>query len=209
MNMMNKLPLFLAAILGLSTTLGLHAEEKRYISDELVTYTRSGPGNQYRIVGTLNAGEAVTLISANDGAGYAQIRDEKGRTSWIQLDQLSQTPSLKTRVPELENQVKTLTDRLNSVDQDWNQRTVDLRQKVAASDGTLSSLQKENQALKTQLEVAQKKLEVANLQLDDKQRTLIMQWFMYGGGVAGGGLVLGLLLPHLLPRRKKNDRWMG
>ncbi len=207
--MMNKLPLFLAAILGLSTTLGLHAEEKRYISDELVTYTRSGPGNQYRIVGTLNAGEAVTLISANDGAGYAQIRDEKGRTSWIQLDQLSQTPSLKTRVPELENQVKTLTDRLNSVDQDWNQRTVDLRQKVAASDGTLSSLQKENQALKTQLEVAQKKLEVANLQLDDKQRTLIMQWFMYGGGVAGGGLVLGLLLPHLLPRRKKNDRWMG
>ncbi|ATZ96735.1 MULTISPECIES: TIGR04211 family SH3 domain-containing protein [Dickeya] len=206
---MNKLPLFLAAILGLSTTLGLHAEEKRYISDELVTYTRSGPGNQYRIVGTLNAGEAVTLISANDGAGYAQIRDEKGRTSWIQLDQLSQTPSLKTRVPELENQVKTLTDRLNSVDQDWNQRTVDLRQKVAASDGTLSSLQKENQALKTQLEVAQKKLEVANLQLDDKQRTLIMQWFMYGGGVAGGGLVLGLLLPHLLPRRKKNDRWMG
>ncbi|NUA49501.1 hypothetical protein HAT94_02825 [Dickeya solani] len=63
--------------------------------------------------------------------------------------------------------------------------------------------------LKTQLEVAQKKLEVANLQLDDKQRTLIMQWFMYGGGVAGAGLVLGLLLPHLLPRRKKNDRWMG
>ncbi len=207
--MMNKLPLLLAAILGLSTTFGLHAEEKRYISDELVTYTRSGPGNQYRIVGTLNAGEAVTLISANDGAGYAQIRDDKGRTSWIQLDQLSQTPSLKTRVPELESQVKTLTDKLNSVDQDWNQRTVDLRQKVATSDGTLASLQKENQALKTQLEVAQKKLEVANLQLDDKQRTLIMQWFMYGGGVAGGGLVLGLLLPHLLPRRKKNDRWMG
>ncbi len=205
--MMNKLPFFLAAVLGLSTTLGLHAEEKRYISDELVAYTHSGPGNQYRIVGTLNAGEAVALISAD--AGYAQIRDEKGRTSWIQLDQLSQTPSLKTRVPALENQVKTLTDKLSSVDQDWNQRTVELRQKVATSDGTLAALQKENQALKSQLEVAQKKLEVANLQLDDKQRTLIMQWFMYGGGVAGAGLVLGLLLPHLLPRRKKNDRWMG
>ncbi|MCI4186539.1 SH3 domain-containing protein [Dickeya dianthicola] len=204
---MNKLPFFLAAVLGLSTTLGLHAEEKRYISDELAAYTHSGPGNQYRIVGTLNAGEAVALISAD--AGYAQIRDEKGRTSWIQLDQLSQTPSLKTKVPALENQVKTLTDKLNSVDQDWNQRTVELRQKVATSDGTLAALQKENQALKSQLEVAQKKLEVANLQLDDKQRTLIMQWFMYGGGVAGAGLVLGLLLPHLLPRRKKNDRWMG
>lgn len=207
--MMNKLSFFLTALLGLSTTLSLHAEEKRYISDELVTYTRSGPGNQYRIIGTLNAGEAVTLVSVNDSANYAEIRDDKGRTSWIPLDQLSQTPSLKTRVPELENQVKSLTDKLNSVDQDWNQRTIDLRQKVASSDSTLASLQQENQTLKTQLNVAQKKLEVANLQLDDKQRTLIMQWFMYGGGVAGGGLLLGLLLPHLLPRRKKNDRWMG
>ncbi|QDX29079.1 TIGR04211 family SH3 domain-containing protein [Dickeya poaceiphila] len=206
---MNKLTLLFTAILGLSTTLGLHAQEKRYISDELVTYTRSGPGNQYRIVGTLNAGEAVELISTDDSAGYAQIRDDKGRTSWIALDQLRQTPSLKTRVPELENQVKNLTDKLNNVDQDWKQRTADLRQKVATHDSTVEALQKENQVLKTQLDVAQKKLEVANLQLDDKQRTLIMQWFMYGGGVAGAGLVLGLLLPHLLPRRKKNDRWMG
>ncbi|MEA7609687.1 hypothetical protein ONJ23_25730, partial [Salmonella enterica subsp. enterica serovar Virginia] len=39
----------------------------------------------------------------------------------------------------------------------------------------------------------------ANLQLDDKQRTIIMQWFMYGGGVLGIGLLLGLVLPHMIP----------
>lgn len=32
---------------------------------------------------------------------------------------------------------------------------------------------------------------------------------MYGGGVLGVGLLLGLLLPHMLPRRKKSDRWMN
>jgi SH3 domain protein len=32
---------------------------------------------------------------------------------------------------------------------------------------------------------------------------------MYGGGVAGAGLLLGLLLPHMIPRRKKKDRWMN
>jgi hypothetical protein len=37
--------------------------------------------------------------------------------------------------------------------------------------------------LKNELIVAQKKVNAANLQLDDKQRTIIMQWFMYGGGV--------------------------
>ena len=50
--------------------------------------------------------------------------------------------------------------------------------------------------------VAQKKVNAVNLQLDDKQRTIILQWFMYGGGVAGVGLLLGLLLPHLIPRRR-------
>ncbi|MNL74707.1 SH3 domain-containing protein [compost metagenome] len=84
-----------------------------------------------------------------------------------------------------------------------------MQQKVAASDGTISGLQQENQDLKNQLVVAQKKVNAVNLQLDDKQRTIILQWFMYGGGVAGVGLLLGLLLPHLIPRRKSNNRWMN
>lgn len=32
-----------------------------------------------------------------------------------------------------------------------------------------------------------------------------MRYFMYGGGVAGLGLLFGLVLPHLIPRRKKNN----
>lgn len=51
--------------------------------------------------------------------------------------------------------------------------------------------------------VAKKKLDAISVQLDDKQRDIILQWFMYGGGVAGAGLLLGLLLPHMIPRRKK------
>ncbi len=116
------------------------AEEKRYISDELSTWVRSGPGDQYRIVGTLNAGEEVTLLSVNDSTNYGQIRDPKGRTTWIPLDQLSQTPSLRTRVPELEQQVKTLTDKLANIDNTWNQRTAEMQEKVADSDGTINGL---------------------------------------------------------------------
>jgi len=84
-----------------------------------------------------------------------------------------------------------------------------MQQKVASSDGIINGLKKENQDLKNQLIVAQKKVSAVNVQLDDKQRTIILQWFMYGGGVAGVGLILGLILPHLVPRRKKNDRWMS
>ncbi|AJI84463.1 SH3 domain-containing protein [Yersinia enterocolitica] len=206
---MQKLRLICLIVLSLTLSLSAYAEEKRYISDELDTYVHSGPGNQYRIVGTLKGGDEVTLISVNDGTNYGQIRDSKGKTTWIPLDQLSETPSLRVRVPDLEQQVKTLTDKLANIDNSWNQRTAEMQQKVAASDSVISELQKENESLKNQLVVAQKKVNAVNLQLDDKQRTIILQWFMYGGGVAGIGLLLGLILPHLIPSRKKNNRWMN
>lgn len=206
---MQKLRLIFLTVLSFSIPLGAHAEDKRYISDKLSTYVHSGPGNQYRIAGTLNAGEAVTLLSVNGSTDYGQIRDPKGRITSIPLEHLSQTPSLRTRMPEFEQQVKTLTDKLANIDNRWNQRTEEMQQKVAASGITISGLQQENQDLKNQLVVAQKKVNAVNLQLDDKQRTIILQWFMYGGGVAGAGLLLGLLLPHLIPRRKNNNRWMN
>lgn len=126
---MQKLRLICLAVLSLTLSLSAYAEEKRYISDELDTYVHSGPGNQYRIVGTLKGGDEVTLISVNDETNYGQIRDSKGKTTWIPLDQLSETPSLRVRVPDLEQQVKTLTDKLANIDNSWNQRTAEMQQK--------------------------------------------------------------------------------
>ena len=206
---MLKLRLIGITLFALSVSTLAHAEEKRYVSDELNTWVRSGPGDNYRLVGTVNAGEEVVLLQTNEASNYAQVRDSSGRTAWIPLKELNTQPSLRTRVPELENQVKTLTDKLNNIDNTWNQRTADMQQKVAGSDGVINSLKEENQKLKNELIVAQKKVNAANLQLDDKQRTIIMQWFMYGGGLLGAGLFLGLVLPHLIPRRKRKDRWMN
>jgi len=206
---MKKSHLIGLTLLTFSVTLSAHAEEKRYISDELSTWVRSGPSDDYRLIGTVNAGDEVTLLQTNDNSKYGQIRDANGRTTWIPLAQLSEKPSLRTHVPELEKQVKDLTTKLDNIDSSWNQRTADMQKKVAGSDSVINGLKDENQKLKNELVVAQKKVNAANVQLDDKQRTIIMQWFMYGGGVAGVGLLLGLLLPHMIPRRKKSDRWMN
>jgi SH3 domain protein len=42
-------------------------------------------------------------------------------------------------VPDLENQVKTLTDKLNNIDATWNQRTADMQKKVAGSDRVINA----------------------------------------------------------------------
>ncbi|MDC9622227.1 TIGR04211 family SH3 domain-containing protein [Xenorhabdus sp. XENO-7] len=206
---MQKLHRLFILLLGFTLPLSAHAEEKRYVSDELSAYIRSGPSNQHRIMGSLNSGEEVILLSNNSENGYSQVKDSKGRISWILTNELNTIPSLHERIPAMEQEIKTLTGKLANIDNDWKQRTADMQNKVAASDKIINDLKKENAKIQNKLTVAEKKVDMANLQLDDKQREIILQWFIYGGAVAGIGLILGLVLPHIIPRRKRKDRWMS
>lgn len=200
-------PIYITLLTSLAfTAFTVNAAETRYVTEDFSTSLRTGPGDNYKVAGTISAGEKVELLSTANK--YAQITDSRGRTVWILSDQLTTEPSSKIQVPDLEQRVKELTDKLASVDSDWNKRTSDMRQKVDSSDGVINSLKQENKQLKDELEAAKQKVSDISLQLDDKQRTIIQQWFMYGGGVAGIGLILGLVLPYLIPRRKK-DRWMN
>ncbi|MGL5288930.1 MAG: TIGR04211 family SH3 domain-containing protein, partial [Aeromonas sp.] len=36
-----------------------------------------------------------------------------------------------------------------------------------------------------------------------------MDWFIRGGAMVGGGLLLGFLLPMLPRRRSRGDRWVN
>lgn len=47
--------------------------QDRYIADKLFTYMHSGPSNQYRILGSIDAGEKVKLIEVNKESGYIAI----------------------------------------------------------------------------------------------------------------------------------------
>ena len=79
---MLKLRLIGLTLLALSASTIAHADEKRYVSDELNTWVRSGPGDNYRLVGTVNAGEEVQLLQTNNDTQYAQVKDSSGRTVW-------------------------------------------------------------------------------------------------------------------------------
>ncbi|OZT82331.1 arylsulfatase, partial [Vibrio sp. 03_296] len=75
-----------------------------------------------------------------------------------------------------------------------NQQISDLEKKYSEISDQLASVQTENRQLRAKLDT----------QKDD----LLLKYFMYGGGVAGIGLLFGLILPYMIPRRKKsNSGW--
>jgi SH3 domain protein len=180
-------------------------DASRWVSDELSTFVRSGPTDRYRIVGTLTAGQPVTLLSTN--GDYSEVRSESGDVVWVQSKELQEEPSAQDQLPELQDQVKALTSELDGINDTWEKRTSAMRDNLAAREQRINELEARNQELESAnaaIGQANRKLEA---RLDTQKEDLLMRYFMYGGGVAGAGLVVGLLVPHLPRRRRKRDRW--
>ena len=180
MKTFNKL-LFSALLLGASATV---AAETQYVTDNLNTYLRKGAGDQFKIAGAISAGEAVQVLE-NQGR-YSLIRDSKNREAWILNSELSSTPSAKEENPKLKAQIQELTGKLSRLDNDWQQQ---------------------NAQLKRELDITKNKNRDLEAMLDAGKREIAIQWFIYGGSVLGVGLLIGLILPHILPRRRRRDGW--
>lgn len=181
-------------------------DNTRWVSDDLATYVRSGPTTEYRIVGTLQSGQKVELLGTQ--GDYSRVRSENGETVWIRSSELQATPSHAERVPQLEQLVTELSSQLETGDQRWETRVQDLEETLASRGELIDQLQAERQALNAELGEAQASLRSAEARLDDENRDLLMRYLVYGGSIAGAGLLVGLLLPALLRgRRKRDDRW--
>lgn len=197
-NIVKKIIFAAAIVSSFSST----AAQVAYISDDLPVYLRRGPGEQYGFSGTLNSGTQVTILDEQDK--FSRIQDNKGRISWVESSSLNKTPSFRVRIPQLEKEIASLTEQLEDASKGSRNQVSSLNDKIAKNATTLANLEKENQTLKQELTKSNRQMETLNNRLDNERRDLILQWFLYGGTVAGGGLLLGLIIPYLIPRRRKS-----
>lgn len=179
--------------------------QTQYVTENLSTYLRKGPGDQFKISGAIQAGEKVTLIDKKER--YSLVRDSKNREAWILNSELTSTPSSKELTPQLQQKVQELTTKLNNIDKDWQQRTAEMQRRTQQSDQQSSELLEQNAQLKRELEILKNKNRDLEAIQDASSREIMIQYFIYGGSVLGVGLLLGLLIPVLLPRRKRNNGW--
>lgn len=176
-----------------------------WVSDSLTTYVRSGPTDGYRIVGTLIAGEPVTLLETS--GDYSRVENADGNTVWVLSSELQDSPGAQMRVPELEQQVAELSGELDSINEQWENRTSAQREALETQEARIVELEERNQALDAESEQSRQTIRQLQARLDTQEEDLLMRYFMYGGGVAGAGLLVGLIVPHLPRRKRKRDRW--
>jgi SH3 domain protein len=177
----------------------------RWVSDTLSTYVRSGPTDGYRIVGTLKSGQKVELVSTQ--GDYSQVRGNSGDTVWIPTVDLQEVPGQTERLPQLTQQVTDLSGQLKTIDDDWKAKVQGMQETLDSRKKLVDELEARAKDLNAQLTGAQSELRTTQAKLGDENNQVLMRYMVYGGSIAGAGLLLGLILPALTRGRKRNDRW--
>ena len=180
---------------GLLTLTATAIAETRYVSDELTIFMRSGPTKEYRIIGTLTSGEAVEVIGESPENQATQVRLSTGREAWVDTVQLMSEKPLRLQLSELQQAYQQLETGSNRQVANL-QRELDTAKQLAAASQSL-------QQQVTQLEYDKELLEQKNQTLSERSRYDLLT---AGGVVALVGVLLGLLIPKLV-RRRRNDVW--
>lgn len=178
--------------------------QDRYIADELFTYMHSGPNNTFRIIGSIDAGSKIQLVQSNSETGYSEVVDERGRKGWVQTKFITRQESMAIRLPRLEKELKNVKAQLANARQSADTEKAGLVDSLENRNQQISELEMKYGEISEQLTAVQTENRQLRAKLDTQKDDLLLKYFMYGGGVAGGGLLFGLILPHLIPRRKKS-----
>lgn len=188
--------LTLVGMILLSSNL-LAEGQSRYISDNVFLYLLGGPGTEFRIVGSIEAGQPVTLLNETQG-DYSKIIDHKGREGWVQTNLISSTQSFREQVPVLTTELAQAKAKLAEVSSSTDNHADELLELKAK----LSEL--ETNLAKTTQERDQLKNAVDRTAQDER-----FELWRQGGLIAGMGLILGIILVYLpRPQRRNKKRWM-
>jgi len=183
-------------ILSVAFSIQTQAAEKGYISDDLSIFMHAGPGTNYRILGTINAGTqiATTGKSSNE---YSEIIDDKNRITWVESKYITSQPGLRFVVADLNAKIANSSD--------YN---VQLDGKMNELKSTVEQLNQEKTKLQTEFKQVQQQLEKTQNKVKDQDTNIKKQWFFNGAIVLGIGLILGLILPKFFARRRSAmDSW--
>jgi SH3 domain protein len=190
------LVLFSAWLLTLPTQASAQDSSKpAFISDALFVFLHSGPNNQYRIIGTVNAGQSVTFLQEDSATGYAEIQVD-GKTGWLPKEHITYTPGLVTQLENLKAEYAQHNETVNALEQQRDQLNSQLNEAVA-----------ERQKAVEQLEQANRAYEQLKVQLENTQSSIWEKPMILGSLILLAGLIVGLLLPLLMPKRRNSERW--
>ena len=175
----------------------LEASSSHYIRDDLYIYIHAGPGRNYRILGSVEAGTPVTVLDSDSDTKYTQIIDDQDRTGWVESKFVTTEMSQSEQLPRLREALQRSELTLQTIEEENRQ----LREQLNSAQSKVSQLSTVNE---------QQRIDIIKLktQVESADKDELVTWFTRGGIVAGAGILLGVMLTYLPKKRNRNKEWM-
>ena len=203
----------------------LATAQTAYVTDELRITLRSGESATHRIIRMLPTGQRLTVLSSNATSGYSKVRTAAGQEGYVLTRQLVDQPvardrlaaaeaevqALKAAPGELSSRLSKLRDdhqALRSEHEELKRAKTQVDQEFAALQRTASNavrIANERNELRKQVANMTREVEDIKQQNRELENKTAQNWFLIGAGVVVGGIILGLILPHLRVRRRKSS----
>ena len=173
------------AALGLSALLVAPpaAAEQGWIRGEVRLNLRSGPGNQYRILGVVKTGDPLQVLERRES--WTMVRTGEGEDGWIPAGYLDTQPPPTMRLEELEVEV------------------ANLREVLEKAETEASTLRQRSEEVSTR--DFQQKAEIERLTKENYRLRAGERWaeWITGALVLSTGMALGALLSRISSRRHR------
>jgi SH3 domain protein len=204
------------------------AEDIRYVSDKQYVPLRSGAGNEFRIVHRgIPSGTRLTVARTSDDSEWAEITTDSGTTGWIRTQYLmadvpaelklsavakqaaktgEESASLAHSLEELQAERQELLHQISSTGSELDEVTQELHQlkqisgKAVQLDTVNRQLMEETENLRSEVEM----LQAETQRLRDKIES---EDFMNGALAVVFGVIIALVAPRLVPKRRKSSSW--
>ena len=213
----------LGVVVACLVPMGVHAQQTRYVTDNLRIQLRTGQGNDYRILRSIDSGTRLEVLQ-EPGETHTQVRLADGTTGWVLSRYLVSEPIARDRLAKAEGKLSrlsaenthlkgekdALTGEKATLEAQLAQQTQqrERTQQELAKLEELAARPREVEAKNTVLRARIAKLEREASQLNQQNQTLKTgndrTWFLAGAGVLFVGLLLGLIAPRLRWRRRSS-----
>ncbi len=215
--------LLITTLLGLCLSTSVTAASK-YVSDELEITLRTGPSNEHKITRMLPSGTELRVMDTDNGYSFVHA-PKYNKEGWVLTRFLSGTPIARDRLAKAEETIKTLKSNSSTAQTDLlalqeehqvlQKKSTQLEQQNQQLSGELARIKKtaanalhldsENQRLSNTLATLESSHNALQQQAKELKDQREKDWFIAGAGVLFAGMILGLIIPKLRPRKK--DRW--
>lgn len=210
-----------ALLLSSAVIMSVEAQEQRYVEDTRAVPLREGAALDQRTLLEVPTGTPVVVVQEQRDTGWALVRTREGTEGWMPLRFLKREPGARYQVVNALRLLGQPDDGSVTLTAAIEQGRKELADMAAARDALqaeltelkqLSSnatqLDASNRDLNEQLHVLKNRigvLEADNQRLRDDSW---QKWFINGVWATGIGGLLTLLLPRLIPQRKRRSEWV-